>query len=1037
LFTHLHTHSYYSFLDATPSPKELAEAAAAQGSQALALTDHHGLTGALQFYRACHSHNIKPILGLDLAFRHGLGKGDLVLLAMDLEGWGTLCRLSTALQTHPSRDQERGLDFSLLHDDSAGLICLTGGQTGLLSRLVSQRRVPDARQYLAELAQIFGDRLYLQLIIFKPADVHLAEPLAALAAEAGLKIVAANDVHFLDRDQASLQKLLVAMGKNTLLGQLEEDMLPPAQAYLADSNEMTERFSDFPEAISQTAAIAERCNLDLGLGQARYPRLQLPQGQSADSVLRQRAVLGARERYKPFTQAIEDRLNHELETIAARGYAPLFLIMADILEFAAEAGVPSASRGSASSSLVAHCLDITTPDPIELNLYFERFLNPARESAPDIDTDLCSTRREKVIRFVYERYGHENVAMVATINRLQYRSALREVAKAHGLPESEIKALSSKVPRRSWGPRGQPKSSPYDDLERMFPQHSQIFRDARAVRKFPRHLSVHPGGIVVSPVPLTDLLPLHLAGKGIVITQMDLNEVQALGLVKIDLLGTRGLSVLGDVAEQVHNWNRTRYSSPLKVLADIPNDDPETAATVRSTQTIGCFQIESPGMRATLREVQAHSPDDILLALALYRPGPMTGGLKDAFVQRHLGMQAVEHIHPALSDLLKNTYGVILYQEQVLRIASQLAGLSLADADLLRRAMSHFDPGEQMQTLKRRFMLGAEAKSQVPPEIAEQIWDLMAAFAGYGFPKAHAASYARVGWQSAWCKTHFPAEFMAAVMANWGGYYRQSTYLREAIRMGLDLRPPHINHSAKEFRVVYPDGDPALYMGLGQVRELTRKTQSRILTGRPFRSLNDFLSRVDPRVQEVQHLIRVGALSGLGTVRGLLSDIEQGGWRFGQRSLFDEPAGANPSDLDLEPGLFEQAADQKEILGSYVDIHPLDLLPEGTRDRLQAISTAEAVQRVDEPVRVLGMRLTIQRYFQAGDPRFILELEDRQGVLAVVLTKDQQRRYRQLLSGPEPLLVEGQVQMDPYWQLPVMVAKKLNRIPQGFARAHS
>ena len=1028
MFVHLHTHSYYSFLDATASPAQLAKSAAERGFSALALTDHHGLTGALQFYRASHEHNIKPILGLELGFRHMLGTGNLVLLAMNSTGWGTLCRLSTSLQTHPERRFERGLSFSRLQDDNAGLICLTGSTSGLMSKLVEQGRLADSQQLLQSLQAIFDDRIYVQLSMFKPADMHLARPLAGLADSAGCQTVAANDVHYVDPHGAGLQRLLVAIRNSIPLGRVADEDAAPPQADLASAEAMAARFEAFPDAVATSEQIAARCELDLGLGQARYPLLDLPAEQSADSVLRQRAEAGARTRYKPYSETIQGRLDHELATIAACGYAPLFLIMAEILDFASGAGVPTASRGSASSSLVAHCLGITTPDPVDLNLYFERFLNPARETPPDIDTDLCSTRRDKVLRHVYDHYGHDKVAMVATINRLQHRSALREVAKAHGLAETDIKQLMDQLPRRGWGPRGGTGGSPYDDLERMYPQHINIFRDARAVRKFPRHLSVHPGGIVVSPVPLTELLPLHLASKGMVITQMDLNEVQELGLVKIDLLGTRGLSVLGDVAEQVYSWNQTQYSGALQVLAEIPTDDPDTANLVRATQTIGCFQVESPGMRATLREVQAHSPDDILLALALYRPGPMTGGLKDAFVKRHLGMQDVEHIHPALSNLLKNTYGVILYQEQVLRIASQLAGLSLADADLLRRAMSHFDPGEQMKTLKAHFIAGALQVSQVPAATAEQIWDLMAAFAGYGFPKAHAASYARVAWQSAWCKSHFPAEFMAAVMANWGGYYRQTTYLREALRMGLDLRPPHINHSSKEFKVLYPQGEPMLYMGLGQVRELTRKTRQRILSGRPFTTLSDFLTRVDPRPQEAQNLVRVGALSGLGSTPEMLATATSGGWRYGQRSLFDT---APQRSETSEPEIVDRAASQKEILGAFVDIHPLDMLPQTTWERYTPIKAGAAAQRMDETVRVLGMRLTTQRFFQDGESRLVLELEDRSGVLPVILTKNQQRQYRQILSGSAALLVEGEMQMDPYWQIPVMALHKVARIPFG------
>ncbi|MGH2524394.1 MAG: DNA polymerase III subunit alpha, partial [Anaerolineales bacterium] len=438
------------------------------------------------------------------------------------------------------------------------------------------------------------------------------------------------------------------------------------------------------------------------------------------------------------------------------------------------------------------------------------------------------------------------------IQRFRARSALREVAKAYGLPPADVKALAEGLPYRGWGPPGQENASPYAELaaEHTSPLHQQMFRDAAALLGLPRHLSIHPGGVVITPGPITDLVPVQLSSKGVIITQFDLDSVARLGLIKIDLLGIRGLTVLGDVAESCFAAEPGKYASTLDVLESIPEDDPATKELIRSGRTIGCFQIESPGMRAILKEIQAQSVDDLMAALALYRPGPLTGGFKAAFVRRHLGLDPTRHLHPALAPLLEDTHGVILYQEQVLRIAHGLAGLSLAEADLLRRAMSHFDPGKQMQTLKENFIAGAQAKSGVPPNIAERIWELMAAFAGYGFPKAHAASYAVVGWRAAWCKAHFPAGFMASVLANWGGYYSQRVYLTEARRMGLQLRPPHVNHAQTQFSVIHSGDGPVLYMGLDQVKDLTRRTQERILRERPFRSWRDFLARADPRSQE-------------------------------------------------------------------------------------------------------------------------------------------------------------------------------------------
>ncbi len=994
------------------------DAAVRHEMPALALTDHHGLTGALEFYEASREAGVKPILGLELALVHSLGVGNLLFLAMDMDGWSSLCRLSSAAQTAPHRDPTRGIPFEVLAESATGLVCLTGGVRGLIHRLIASGRRESARDFLFELRTVFQENLFVEL---QPNEsIH---DLAGLAEQVNLPVVATNNVHYIRPDRTQLQRTLSAMRLNRSLSELPLDAPAPPGCHFASGEQMAAHFTDFPEAIANTQEIAERCQLELPLGVPHYPEIPLPPGKTAVEVLQQYAERGARQRYGSIDNTLRDRLKHELKVIGERGYAPLFLIMAEIMDFARRQNVPTASRGSAASSLVAHCLGITTPDPLALNLYFERFLNPSRSSPPDIDTDLCSKRREIVIRHVYEQYGHERVAMVATVNRFRRRSALREVAKAHGLPEKTIKEMVAGLPRRGWGPRFRAATGsddPFGDLTYRHPAHRSVFKQSAAILNFPRHLSIHPGGMVIAPGPLNDLVPTHLASKGVVITQFNLEMIEKLGLVKIDLLGTRGLSVLGDVAEQLRAWKSAEYRSSLDVLDTIPEDDPATVEVVRSAQTIGCFAIESPGMRATLKEIDAHSPEDIMIALALYRPGPLTGGLKDAFVQRHLGFQPVEHLHPALSTLLKNTYGVILYQEQVLRIASELAGLSLADADILRRAMSHFDPGKQMKTLKARFVNGAQEKNGVPRETGEQIWELMAAFAGYGFPKAHAASYAQVAWRSTWCKCHFPAEFMAAVMANWGGYYRQRVYLSEARRLGIPLQPPHVNYAKRYFSVRYPQGEPTLYMGLDQVRELTRRTQKRILDGRPFGSLNDFLTRVDPRPKEAENLIRVGALRGLGTIPGLLTQIQGSGWRYRQPSLFDLPPDAEAPEWSLA----NRVRAQEQILGAGLDAHPLELIPEQVA-QADVVTTLDAISRKDESVRVAGVRQTLKRFHtQEGQVFYILELEDLAGVLQVLLTPEQRTHYRELLSSSRPLVVEGVVEPSHVSGEPVLRAKK-------------
>lgn len=1033
MFVHLHTHSYYSFLEGLASPQALAAAAARLEMPALALTDHTGMSGAVEFYDACRREGLEPILGLELDIRphpsleaaSERASGKLVLLASDHEGWKNLCRLSSAVLADENGVRPAG--FDLLAEHARGLICLTGGQDGLCSQMLRAGKSAGVETWLSILREIFADRLYVELTLHAASDPGLSRGLALLAARLRLPCAAAHEVFYLEPEQSDLQRTVSAIRRLQPRVQLPEASLAPQDAWLIPPGLIAERFTDYPQAVSNTREIADRCRLDLPLGKTRFPLPDLPPGTTPAAELRARVRRGAEARYasqnagvNSLPEEIEARLEHELQTIEALGFEPLFLIMEQIVAFAQQSGIPIASRGSASSSLAAHCLGITTPDPVRLNLYFERFLNPARATPPDIDTDLCSRRRDEVIEFVYQRFGADRTAMVGTVNRFRRRSALRETAKAFGLSAGEVSALIGRLPQRWYGPpeRIAAPESPYAELQPAFPQprYAAIFEHAEALIGTPRHLSIHPGGMVIAPVSLTEIAPVQRAAKGVIITQFDLDSIERTGLVKIDLLGIRGLTVLGDVAHNLQtdatppknkNTRPALLRSAVAVLDSIPADDDLTSALIAEARTIGCFQIESPGMRATLREIRARTVDDLMAALALYRPGPLTGGLKHAFVARHRGLEPTAYLHPALEPLLSDTYGVILYQEQVLRIAHELAGLSLADADLLRRAMSHFDPGKQMVTLKERFLKGAWENHRVPLEAGEQVWQMMAAFAGYGFPKAHAASYAWVAWKSAWCKAHHPAIFLAAVLANWGGFYSQRIYLTEARRMGLNVRPPDVNYAEAEFSVRYRQSLPVLYMGLNQVRELTRRTRDQILKERPFASARDFLARADPRPQEADHLIRAGCLESLGAIPNLLHLSTAGRSRRGQLPLFELAENAE-ADWTIE----QKTAAQEAILGVSIDAHPLELAA-GQIAESGALSIVDAAGMVGKPVRVAGTRQTWRRSrAQRGDYIYFMTLEDLEGMIEVVIHAEVYARCRAAFRAPGPYLVDGVVEYD-------------------------
>ena len=985
MYVHLTTHSTFSLQEGLITPAELAQAAQANGMSALGLTDHNLLTGVIEFVAACKAENVQCVIGLEI----NLNDGPLSLLATSLEGWSNLCQLSSAIALRDN--PEAACSLEILDSHSKDLIALS-----------SQ---PE------RLKEIFPERLYVNM-----QDPARADSLSNVANRLALPTVATHPVYYLTSEQATLRRTLNAIRLNRTITTLPREAVAPSDAYFLSAQEMERRFNEHSGALAATLEIADRCKFDLPIGGSQMPTVPLPRGVTATQYLREKAMQGALKLYGEITPAIQERLDHELEIIARMGFEPIFLIVEDVLNFARQTGVPFSSRGSAASSLVAHCLGITSPDPLRLNLYFERFLNPARTTPPDIDTDLCSRRRDQVIQHVFDTYGAERVAVVGTINRYRPRSALSDVAKAHGLEPPKVRELSNQLPHAFWSrfatsADGKPVS-PFASLRAAYPSqtYQDIFSEAEAILKLPRHLSMHPGGVVVAPGALTDLVPvMHSGGKGVVITQLDLESVEALGLVKIDLLGIRGLTVMGDVAEFIQESQSDQFLTALAVLESTPSNDAATAQRIESGATIGCFQIESPGMRATLREIHARSEDDIMAALALYRPGPLSGGLKDAFVRRFKGQEEVKHIHPVLAPLLNETFGVILYQEQVLRIANEIAGFDFAEADLLRRAMSHFDPGKRMQELKRKFVDQAQGRNGIPPDVAERIWEMMAAFAGYGFPKAHAASYAKLGWRSAWCKSHYPAEFMAAVLANWGGYYSQRVYLSEARRMGLIIRPPHVNYSVHNFSVKRLDASEqrALFMGLDQVKELTRQTIQRIIQFAPFTTVEDFLARVDPRTQEAESLVRVGALEGLGNIPSILRRLQNGGWRQNQMSLF-EWADSSEDDWTLQ----QKVGAQMDILGVSLAAHPLELVAEkltGTG----AISTLEAAARIGQRVIIAGVQQASHRSLTAkGAMMLFLSVEDLQGTLDAILFPEVYRRAESLLSSSKPFLLTGIIEMD-------------------------
>lgn len=999
LFIPLHLHSHWSLLDGVASISDIVSFAQANQISTLAMTDTNALYGAMEFISACRKANITPILGAELNVQGGHA---IVLLAHNLRGYANLCQLITRLQARDDREASlaRGLTFSEIAQHAEGLVCLSGGHHGPLDALLRQNNIAQVETLAQFFADAFGaGKFFVELQIFDDGDLEKAFALQALANRVGVRTVPTHDIHYLHRDDAAKYRVLTAMRRNEHVN----DLPPLPDFSFPAEHEMRQRFAEFPGALAGTHDIAAQCQFEFPTGQWRFPVLEVPEGQTPRDVLWAQTLAGARVRYGEINAALDARLRKETDVIAALGYAAYFLVVADIVNYARTHGVPISPRGSASSSVVAYCLGIHDVDPLAHNLYFERFLSLERHDAPDIDLDLCSRQRDQVIDYVYRRYGADHVAMVCTYATLRARYALQEVGKAYGLPDARRKALAEKLPGY-WHPGVR------DDSEKL---HAQLMAEARDTRErevlemsralegTPHHLSVHPGGIVISSEPLTNVVPLQYATKGLLVTQFDLGGVEKAGLVKMDLLGISALTVIADCAE----WIRQR--DPQFALDNIPAHDEATAITLSSAHTIACFQIESPGMRMTLRELSAQNTHDALVALALYRPGPLKGGLKDAFVKRHLGLEVASYLHPALEPILRETHGVILYQEQVLRIAHEVAGFTLGEADTLRRAMSKFRSAHEMEHLKRKFMQGAQTTSGMDESVAQQVWDLMAAFASYGFPKAHAAGYAAVAYRMAYLKTHYPAEFMAARLAVYGGFYRQSVYIREARNLGLRVMPPHVNHSQEAFTVEFPD---TLWMGLGQVRELTHHTLKRIVQQRPFTSLQDFLIRASPNFGDAMNLVKAGALNGLGNPKQMLAQLEAERWR-GRHSEQLRLLAPQENVFIEEPTAHERAAWEREVLGLLVSVHPLELVADALAKH-ERISSRELALHIGQEVTLAGVRLASHRFTMNREPMLLADMEDEAGMYQVLWSGAALQKHRALLARREPMLLRGRVRMD-------------------------
>lgn len=1035
MFVHLHVHTEYSLLDGAARIKNAVNAAAQMGMPSLAITDHGVMYGIVDFYKACKKQDIKPVIGCEVYVaprtRHDRTPRvddnlyHLVLLAENETGYRNLLKLVSLGFTEGFYYKPR-VDKELLAAHSEGLIALSGCIAGEVASYIIKDDLKQAEKSAIEYLDIFGENnFYLELQDHGFEEQRVAnQGLLQLHKKNGIPLVATNDVHYVLREHAEMQDVLLCIQTGKTIDDPKRMKFQSKELYLKSEQEMAMLFGELPEALNNTFRIAERCHVELEFGKLHLPHFTVPEGHEVDSYLRELCEQGVNWRYGGMNEAVQKRLDYELGIIRQMGYSAYFLIVWDFIHFARQEYIPvGPGRGSAAGSLVAYVLGITDLDPLKYDLLFERFLNPERVSMPDIDIDFCFERRGEVIEYVTRKYGSDRVAQIATFGTMAAKAAIRDVGRALGMTYGDVDRIAKLVPNDL--------KMTIDKALKEAPEMSQAYREDAQVQKLidmagllegmPRHASTHAAGVVITRQPLTHYLPLYKAADGPLTTQFAKDQAEELGLLKMDLLGLRTLTVIADAIKMV------RENRSIEINIDeIPLDDIKAFELLCRGEGVGVFQLESSGMRAILRELRPEVFEDIVALVALYRPGPLGSGMVEDFIKRKHGEKKVTYLHPKLEPILKDTYGVILYQEQVMRIASDLAGFTLGEADLMRRAMGKKKP-EILAKLRVQFMEGAQ-KDNIDPEIAGQVFDLIEYFAGYGFNKSHSAAYALVSYQTAYLKGNFPVEYMAALITSIrDNTDKVSFYIEECRRMKIDVLPPDVNLSGVDFTV---DGNKIRF-GMAAIKNVGLNAVKSIIATKeksgPYKSFADFCQRLDTKVinrRVLENLIKSGALDSLGHYRSqMMASIDAGlglaqltkqDQKNGQLSLLDFWGEEIKDTLSLEmPNIKEFSHSEllsleKEALGLYVSGHPLSEY----RNAILSCASHQVVdlQELEErsEVAVGGMLNMVKKIVtKRGDSMAFANLEDLTGAVELVIFPRTYQQYASLLKVDNPVLVKG------------------------------
>ncbi len=1047
-FVHLHLHSQYSLLDGAIRIPDLIVRTKEYDMPAVALTDHGNLFGAMEFYSQVQAAGIKPIIGCEVYMAPGsrlehsakAGEGayyHLILLCENKIGYRNLCRLVSAAYMDGFYYKPR-IDRELLEQYHEGLVCLSACMSGEVPGKILAGDEKGAVETAAWFRDIFTpDRYYLELQENRISEqLKVNRGLIDLAKKLDLKVVATNDCHYLDQSDHRAHDILLCIQTGKQYDQEDRMRFSTEEFYFKPPEQMAREFREVPESLKATLSIAERCSLLLDFDQIHMPRFDLGTGETLRERFEKDAKAGFERRVTSLKESghidadkekiYAERLETEIRLIQEMGFSGYFLIVADFIGFAKNHGIPvGPGRGSAAGSLAAYCLGITDIDPIRYKLLFERFLNPERKSMPDIDVDFCTQGRDRVIEYVSQKYGKDNVAQIITFGRMQAKGVVRDVARVLGLPFAEADKIAKLIPDAlkmtlEKALRIEPKLREMMDKS---PEIKDLITTARSLEGLSRHASTHAAGIVISDKPLVEHLPLYVGNNKEILTQFDMTWVERIGLVKFDFLGLKTLTVIDQTVKLIKKAGAAEFD-----IEAIPLDDSPTFERLSHGDTLGVFQLESSGMRDVLMKFKPSVFEDLIAILALYRPGPLESGMVDDFINRKHGRTPIEYPLPELEPILRETYGVIVYQEQVMNIAVTLADYTLGDADLLRRAMGKKKAGE-MAEQKTRFEEGAK-KNKIDKDKATYIFDLMEKFAGYGFNKSHSAAYAMVTYQTAYLKTHYPAEFMAAQLSCESGNTDKITiYISECRNMGIEVLPPHVNDSLEDFHVV----DGKIVFGLSAVKNVGEGAVNSIFHARnedgAFCSLQDFARRVDLRKvnkKVIESLIKCGAFDGLGPARRAMFEALD--------SVLEQAAGFQREKIDGQFNLFAgeclpgrqstfadapipeaeeweelvKLAFEKDLMGFYVTGHPLMKFEDVIKSFANASASSLGNLPASSPVRIAGLVKKMREITtKKGDRMAFVELEDLKGTVEVTVFSDLYLSHRDLLQSGEPLMITG------------------------------